>query len=85
MLTEPDLSQYALSSTSASKSASFPRAVGSRLNRLARNLSVEREDAALRILYRISSRKTLIDRKASILSFIGRMSDRMTSADWAET
>ena len=46
--------------------------------------SVEKDRAVLRISHKSSSNKTLIERQASGLSFVGRISDRMTSADLAE-
>jgi len=75
------LSQYALSSTSASSNASFPRLVGRRLSKPALSLSVARDPEAFKIRDRNSSSRTLIAWRASGLSFIGRMSERMTSAE----
>ena len=46
--------------------------------------SVEKDRAVLRISHKSSSNKTLIERQASGLSFVGRISERMTSADLAE-
>ena len=77
-------SQYARSSTSASRSASFPSAVGSTLSRPARNRLVASERAAPRIRNRNSSRKPFSAARASGLSLIGRMSERMTSAEWED-
>jgi hypothetical protein len=47
-------------------------------------VSVEKERAVLRISHSISSNKTLMERHASGLSFVGRISERMTSAERAE-
>lgn len=46
--------------------------------------SVEKERAALRISHKSSSNRTLIDRHASELSFVGLISERITSAERAE-
>lgn len=85
--TTPDAavrSQYARNSTSASSSASFPRLVGNRVNKPALSLSVMRELEVLRMVYKSSSRRTLMDRRASLLSLNGRISERITSAECEE-
>ena len=77
-------SQYALSSTSASNNAAFPRLVGKILRTPAFMRSVTNERAVLRMFHRNSSRKVLIERRASALSWIGRMSERITSLEREE-
>lgn len=46
--------------------------------------SVTNERALLRMFHRNSSRKVLIERKASTLSWMGRMSERITSLEREE-
>ena len=81
---EPVLSEYARNSTSASNNASFPRLVGRTVSRLDLSFSVESDREVVRIMCRNSSRRTLIAPRASGRSFMGLMSERMTSAEWAE-
>lgn len=77
----PSRSRYALSSTSASNRASLPKGVGSTLSRLVFSFSVDKDRAVLRTCHNSSSSKTFIDLRASGLSFVGRISDKMTSAE----
>lgn len=77
-------SQYALSSTSASSNAAFPRLVGKILRTPAFMRSVTNERAVLRMFHRNSSRNVLIERRASALSWMGRISERITSLEREE-
>lgn len=59
----------------------MPKGVGSTLSRLVFNFSVEKDLAALKTSHNSSSSKIFIDLRASGLSFVGRISDKMTSAE----
>ena len=76
----PVLSQYALSSTSASRSASFPSVVGNVFRRPILSRSVEKERAVLRTSQRSSSRNTFTHIRVSVLILVGRTSDKIVSA-----
>jgi hypothetical protein len=45
---------------------------------------VDNEREVLRMLKRNSSRRTLIERRPSSFSLMGRMSESITSAEWDE-
>lgn len=77
-------SQYAFSSTSASKRASFPKGLGSNFVKPILSCSVAKERDVLRIIHKSSSRRTLTERRASGASFVGRISERTTSAERPE-
>lgn len=80
----PVRSQYALSSSSASSTASLPKVVGNTLWRPALSCAVVSARAAPRMVCKSSSRNALIESRASAESFVGRTSERITSAEREE-